>query len=82
MEKLINKALKIIFVGLYAYDLLFCIIIAFACRALNHVACSSYTALCALGQVHMEPESKVQAEQAQVEAITILALDQGKPQCI
>jgi hypothetical protein len=32
----------------------------------------------ALDQVHAEPESEAQAEQAQVEAITDLALDQGK----
>jgi hypothetical protein len=30
----------------------------------------------------MEPESKAQAEKAQVETITNLALDQGKPRCI
>jgi hypothetical protein len=35
-----------------------------------------------LDQVHTEPESEVQAEQAQVEAITNLALDQGKTRCI
>jgi hypothetical protein len=29
-----------------------------------------------------QPEVEVQAEQAQVKAITNLALDQGKPQCI
>jgi hypothetical protein len=28
-----------------------------------------------------EPEPEVQAEQAQVEAITNLAFDQGKPRC-
>jgi hypothetical protein len=33
----------------------------------------------ALDQVHAEPELEVQAEQGQVEAITNLALDQGKP---
>jgi hypothetical protein len=33
----------------------------------------------ALDQVHVEPESEAQAEQAQVEAITNLDLDQGKP---
>jgi hypothetical protein len=31
---------------------------------------------------HAESRSEVQAEQAQVEAITSLALDQGKPRCI
>jgi hypothetical protein len=31
---------------------------------------------------HAEPEIEVPAEQAQVEAITNLDLDQGKPQCI
>jgi hypothetical protein len=36
----------------------------------------------ALDQVHAEPESKGQAEPAQVEAITNLALDQGKLRCI
>jgi hypothetical protein len=35
-----------------------------------------------LDQVHAEPESEVPAEQAQVEAITNLALDQGKLWCI
>jgi hypothetical protein len=35
-----------------------------------------------LDQVHVEPESEVQAEQAQVEASTNLALDQSKPRCI
>jgi hypothetical protein len=34
-----------------------------------------------LDQVHVEPESEVHAEQAEVEAITNLALDQGKPRC-
>jgi hypothetical protein len=37
---------------------------------------------CVLDQVHVEPESKTQAEQAQVKAISNLALDQGKPRCI
>jgi hypothetical protein len=60
----------------------FCIIIVFSPRALNHVVLSSYTALYALGQVYMLPESEVQVEQAHVEAITNLALDQGKLQCI
>jgi hypothetical protein len=32
-------------------------------------------------RVHAEPESEVQEEQAQVEAITNLDLDQGKPRC-
>jgi hypothetical protein len=36
----------------------------------------------ALDQVHAEPESEVQAEQAQVKAFINLALDQGKPRCI
>jgi hypothetical protein len=36
----------------------------------------------ALDQVHVEPESEVQAEQAQVEEFTSLTLDQGKPRCI
>jgi hypothetical protein len=36
----------------------------------------------AFDQVHMEPESEVEAEQAQVEVITNLTLDQGKPQFI
>jgi hypothetical protein len=31
---------------------------------------------------HIELKSGVQAEQAQAEVITNLALDQGKPQCI
>jgi hypothetical protein len=31
---------------------------------------------------HTEPKSGVQAEQAQAEVITNLALDQGKPHCI
>jgi hypothetical protein len=35
-----------------------------------------------LDYVREEPESEVQAEQAQVEALTNLALDQGKPWCI
>jgi hypothetical protein len=35
-----------------------------------------------LDQVHVEPESEVQAEQAQVEASTNLALDQSKPRFI
>ncbi len=33
----------------------------------------------ALDQVHAESESEVPTEQAQVEATTNLALDQGKP---
>jgi hypothetical protein len=36
----------------------------------------------ALDQVHAEPEFEVQAEQSQVEEITNLVLDQGKPWCI
>jgi hypothetical protein len=36
----------------------------------------------ALDQVHVEPESKVQVEQAQVEAITNLYWDHGKLRCI
>jgi predicted adenine nucleotide alpha hydrolase (AANH) superfamily ATPase len=36
----------------------------------------------ALDQVHVEPESEVRAEQTQVEDLTNLALDQGKPWCI
>jgi hypothetical protein len=51
-------------------------------HAFNHVALSSYLVLYALDQVHAELESKVQAEQAQVEASTNLAWDQGKPRCI
>jgi hypothetical protein len=35
----------------------------------------------ALDQVHVKPESEVQAKQAQAEAITNLDLDQGKPRC-
>jgi hypothetical protein len=35
-----------------------------------------------LGHVSMELELEVLAEQAQVKAITNLALDQGKPHCI
>jgi hypothetical protein len=34
-----------------------------------------------LGHVYAELEPEVQAEQAQVEAITNLAFDQGKPRC-
>jgi hypothetical protein len=49
---------------------------------LHHVTLSSYIALYALDQVHAEPESKVQAEQAQAEVLTNLALDQGKVWCI
>jgi hypothetical protein len=37
---------------------------------------------CVLDQVHVESESEVQVEQAQVEAIANLALDQGKPRSI
>jgi hypothetical protein len=36
----------------------------------------------ALDQVPVEPESEVQAEQAQVEEFTNLSLEQGKPRCI
>jgi hypothetical protein len=36
----------------------------------------------ALDHVRVEPDSEVQAEQTQVEAITNLDLDQGKPRCI
>jgi hypothetical protein len=36
----------------------------------------------ALDQVHAKPKSEVPVEQAQAKAITNLALDQGKPQCI
>jgi hypothetical protein len=50
--------------------------------ALHHFALSSYFALYALDQVHAEPEAEVRAERAQVEAITNLALNQGKPWCI
>jgi hypothetical protein len=35
-----------------------------------------------LGHVFADPEPEVQAKQAQVEAITNLALGQGKPWCI
>jgi hypothetical protein len=50
----------------------------FAPYALHHVDISSYTTpFGALDQIHTEPESEVQAEQAQVEAITNLALEQG-----
>jgi hypothetical protein len=35
-----------------------------------------------LDQDHVGLKSEVQAEQAQVKAITNIALDQGKPQCI
>jgi bifunctional DNase/RNase len=35
-----------------------------------------------LDQVHAEPESEVQLEQAQVEDFTNVELDQGKPRCI
>jgi hypothetical protein len=35
-----------------------------------------------LDNVREEPESEVQVEQAQAEAQTNLALDQGKPRCI
>jgi hypothetical protein len=35
-----------------------------------------------LGHEYVESEPEVQAEQTQVEAITNLALDQGKPRCI
>jgi hypothetical protein len=31
---------------------------------------------------HVEPKPEVQAEQAQAEDFTNLALDQGKPRCI
>jgi hypothetical protein len=50
-----------------------------ALYALHHVDISSYTTLYALDQDHAEPESEVQAKQAQVEAITNLDLDQGNP---
>jgi hypothetical protein len=53
-----------------------------ALHALQHIDINSYTTLYALDQDHAEPESEVQAEQALVEAITNLDLDQGKPQCI
>jgi hypothetical protein len=53
-----------------------------ALHAVYHVALSSYTALYALDEVHVEPESEVQVEQAQVEEFTNLDLDQGKPWCI
>jgi hypothetical protein len=36
----------------------------------------------ALDQVHAELQSEVQAEQARVEVITNLDLDQGMPRCI
>jgi hypothetical protein len=36
----------------------------------------------ALNRVHVEPESEVQVERAQVEDFTNLVLDQGKPRCI
>jgi hypothetical protein len=35
-----------------------------------------------LGHMYAKSELEVQAEQAQVEAITNLSLDQGKPWCI
>jgi cell division protein FtsL len=53
-----------------------------ALHALHHVGISSYTTLYTLDQDHTELESKVQAEQAQVEVITNLDLNQGKPRCI
>jgi hypothetical protein len=51
-------------------------------RALHHVALSSYTTLYALDKDHAEPESEVQAQQAQAEELTNLSLDQGKSRCI
>jgi hypothetical protein len=53
-----------------------------ALYALHHVDICSYTTLYALDQDHAEPESEVQAKQAQVKAITNLDLDQGKPRCL
>jgi hypothetical protein len=38
--------------------------------------------LCSYVLDHVKPRSEVQVKQAQVEATTNLALDQGKPQCI
>jgi hypothetical protein len=54
-----------------------CIILHLAHHVL-HVLISPHTYAYTLD--HTEPKSEVQAEQAQVEAITNLALDQGKPQ--
>jgi hypothetical protein len=57
--------------------LMFCIIIDLAPHVLCHVALSSYMTFYTLD--HVEPESGVQAEQTQDEAISNLVLDQGKP---
>jgi hypothetical protein len=38
--------------------------------------------MCSYTLDHVEPELEEPTEQAQVEAITNLALDQGKPGCI
>jgi hypothetical protein len=46
------------------------------------VASSSLRLFYALDQVHAEPKFEVQAEQAQVKAITNLALNQDKPRYI
>jgi hypothetical protein len=45
-------------------------------HALHHLALGSFMLDC------VEPEPRVQVEQAQAEDFTNLALDQGKPWCI
>jgi hypothetical protein len=49
---------------------------------LMHSTMISSVHLCSYALDHVEPELEVQAGQAQVEAISNLALDQGKPRCI
>jgi hypothetical protein len=56
-----------------------CIILHLVPHALN-ILISTHTYAYMLD--HAEPRSEVQAEQALVEAITNLALDQGKLRCI
>jgi hypothetical protein len=56
-----------------------CIMLPLTPHAL-HILISTHTYAYTLD--HAELRSEVQAEQAQVEAITNLSLDQGKPRCI
>jgi hypothetical protein len=60
----------------------FCIITDLAPLELHLLLLAHIQSFYALDQVRAEPELKLQVEQDRVEAITNLALDQGKPQCI
>jgi hypothetical protein len=58
------------------------VIESYALKHLIHCTILLPAYSCAFAIDHAEPESEVQAEQAQAENITNLALDQGKPRYI